>query len=54
MERGPKRAPLRFDVPMSKGTPTKQASRPRESSWVGRRIMVAGPPKRGISLPPRG
>src|SRR5699024_574895 len=23
-------------------------------SWVGRRIMVAGPPKRGMLLPPRG
>src|SRR5262245_37691114 len=39
---------------MSIGTPTKQASRPFVPFWVGSRIIVAGPPKRGISLPPKG
>ena len=46
--------PLRWEVPRSKGTPTKQASRPAAVLAAGRRIMVVGPPKRGISLPPRG
>ena len=52
--RGPKRAPDRFEVPMSKGTPTKQASSPSAEGRLGRRIIVAGPPKRGIWLPPSG
>ena len=52
--RGPKRVPLRFEVPTSRGTPTKHTSRPAASGRLGRRIMVAGPAKRGISLPPSG
>src|SRR5687768_8992926 len=36
------------------GMPTKQASSPSVPLCVGRRIMVEGPPKRGIWLPPRG
>src|SRR5882724_6501842 len=52
--RGPKRAPGRFEVPMSNGTPTKQASSPAALGRLGRRIIVAGPPKRGIWLPPSG
>ena len=39
---------------MSIGTPTKQASSPLAVARVGRRIIVAGPPNRGISLPPSG
>jgi hypothetical protein len=39
---------------MSRGTPTKQASRSLLESAVGNRIMVAGPPNLGISLPPSG
>jgi hypothetical protein len=31
--RGPKRVPLRFEVPMSIGTPTKQALRPSLVVW---------------------
>jgi len=34
--------------------PTKQASSPSAVGCVGSRIIVAGPPKRGISLPPSG
>src|SRR5690606_11136752 len=52
--RGPKRVPGRFEVPISMGMPTKQASSPSVVDCVGRRIIVAGPPKRGISLPPSG
>ena len=52
--RGPKRVPARFEAPISSGMPTKQASSPLAVGCVGRRIMVAGPPKRGISLPPKG
>src|SRR5476651_401139 len=52
--RGPKRSPARFDVPMSSGTPTKQASSPSADVALGRRIIVAGPAKRGIWLPPSG
>src|SRR5436190_22145713 len=49
--RGPKRAPARFDVPMSSGTPTNAASRPAADDAAGSRIIVAGPAKRGIALP---
>src|SRR6202140_5526510 len=52
--RGPKRAPARFDVPVSSGTPTKHASSPSAEVGVGRRIILARPPKRGIWLPPSG
>src|SRR5690242_5317606 len=52
--RGPRRVPGRFDVPTSRGMPTKQASRPSAVGCDGRRIIVPGPAKRGISLPPRG
>src|SRR5690606_29030705 len=52
--RGPKRVPGRFEVPMSMGTPTKQASSPSAVGWAGSRMKVAGAPKRGISLPPSG
>ena len=48
------RVPGRFDVPISIGTPTKQASSPLAVGWVGNRMKVAGAPKRGISLPPSG
>src|SRR6056297_149385 len=34
--------------------PTKQASSPAAPLCAGRRIIVAGPPKRGMALPPRG
>ncbi|CAI8717325.1 hypothetical protein EMIT0196P_110052 [Pseudomonas chlororaphis] len=54
ISRGPKRVPARSEVPMSSGTPTKAASRPAGVGTWGRRIMVAMPPKRGISLPPSG
>ena len=39
---------------MSIGTPTKQASSPSAVACAGSRIIVPGPPKRGISLPPSG
>ena len=39
---------------MSIGTPTKQASSPSAVARAGSRIIVPGPPKRGISLPPSG
>ncbi len=39
---------------MSNGTPTKAASSPLAEDTAGSRIMVAGPPKRGILLPPSG
>jgi len=52
--RGPWRVPERFDVPISIGIPTKQASSPAALSCVGSRIMVAGPANRGMSLPPSG
>src|SRR5689334_213465 len=39
---------------MSIGTPTKQAPSPSAVAWAGSRIIVAGPAKRGISLPPSG
>ena len=48
------RVPERLEVPMSKGTPTKATSRPWAVGAAGRRIMVPGPPKRGIALPPSG
>ncbi|MNT89031.1 hypothetical protein D3C72_2296890 [compost metagenome] len=54
ISRGPKRVPGRREVPMSRGTPTKAASRPAAVFKWGSRIMVAMPPKRGISLPPSG
>ncbi|MCY1505581.1 hypothetical protein D9M68_398000 [compost metagenome] len=57
ISRGPKRVPERREVPISSGTPTKAASSRLSSSgdWMcGRRIMVAMPPNRGISFPPRG
>ena len=40
--RGPKRVPARLEVPISSGTPTKQASSPAVTTCDGRRIMVAG------------
>jgi hypothetical protein len=52
--RGPKRVPERLEVPMSSGTPTKQASRPTALSAAGSRIIVAGPAKRGMVFPPSG
>src|SRR6185437_5647970 len=52
--RGPKRAPVRFDVPRSNGTPTKHASKPAAEPTLGSRIMVAIPPQRGIALPDKG
>ena len=52
--RGPWRVPERFEAPMSIGTPTKHTSSPSAVACVGRRIMVAGPAKRAISLPPSG
>ena len=52
--RGPNLAPERLEVPMSNGTPTKAASSPLAEDTAGSRIMVAGPPKRGILLPPSG
>ena len=39
---------------MSMGTPTKQASNPSAVGQAGSRIIVPGPPKRGMSLPPSG
>ena len=39
---------------MSKGTPTKATSSPSAVAAAGRRIIVPGPPKRGIALPPSG
>ena len=43
-----------FGEPIAHGTPTKAASRPLAEDTAGSRIMVAGPPKRGILLPPSG
>jgi hypothetical protein len=54
MARGPNRAPGLFDVPISSGTPMKPTSTPSADSREGSRIIVAGPAKRGISLPPSG
>src|ERR1700759_312611 len=52
--RGPNRAPVRFDVPRSNGTPTKHASSPCGEPALGRRIIVVMPPQRGITLPESG
>ena len=46
--------PERFEVPVSKGIPTKQASSPSDVWCWGRRIMVAIPPDRGISFGSKG
>lgn len=48
--RGPNRVPLRLEVPVSRGTPTKHASRPFVSPWTGSRMKDAMPPGRGMSL----
>src|SRR3990167_5053586 len=52
--RGPKRAPGRWLVPGSSGTPMKPALRPSALVATGSRIMLARPPKRGMVLPPIG
>src|SRR3990167_1916503 len=52
--RGPKRAPGRWLVPVSRGTPMKPAFRPWALVATGSRIMLARPPKRGMVLPPSG
>src|SRR3990167_3449371 len=52
--RGPKRAPGRWLVPVSSGTPMKPALRPSALVATGSRIMLARPPKRGMALPPSG
>lgn len=44
------RVPDRFEVPESRGIPTKQASRPSALLRTGRRIIEAIPPKRGMSF----
>jgi hypothetical protein len=41
-------------VPISNGIPIKAAFSPEADSLAGSRIMVTGPPNRGISLPPSG
>src|SRR5690606_31836575 len=51
---GPNLAPLRFEAPISKGTPTNATSSPSASAWVGRRIIEAKPPNLGMSLPLSG
>src|SRR4030095_15362405 len=52
--RGPSRAPGRYDVPPSKGTPTMATSSPCGSSTCGSRMKVAGCAKRGEVNEPRG
>ena len=54
MARGPKRAPGRLEVPMSRGTPTTATSSWSSGVFAGKRMKVAMPPKRGIWLPPSG
>ena len=44
------RVPDRFEVPESRGIPTKQASRPSALLGTGRRIIEAIPPERGMSF----
>ena len=44
------RVPDRFEVPESRGIPTKQASRPSALFGTGRRIIEAIPPERGMSF----
>src|SRR6185436_14876494 len=54
MPRGPKRAPGRFEVPMSKGTPTTATSSCSGALHPGRRMKVVIPANRGSSFPPIG
>src|SRR5690348_13767331 len=47
---GPNRAPGRYDVPLSNGTPTTATSQELTSSRRGSRANVGGPAKRGVLL----
>src|SRR5215831_7916701 len=47
ISRGPKRAPVRYEVPPSNGTPSSATSKAPSSRLWGRRMKVGIPPKRG-------
>ena len=48
ISRGPSRAPERYDVPLSNGTPSIATSTPVRSVWCGSRMNVAGCANRGL------
>ena len=54
ISRGPSRAPGRYEVPPSNGTPTIATSRPRGFSTCGSRMNVAGCANRGDLNDSRG
>jgi hypothetical protein len=54
ISRGPWRAPARFVVPPSHGTPMRAISMSEGSSVWGNRMKVGMPPKRGTTYPLKG
>merc|ERR1719361_39356 len=52
--RGARRLPFLLEDPLSKGTPTKQASSPATPSCIGSLIILAMPPDLGMTLAESG